>query len=648
MDQAVEQLQDEKNISYYVRSLPFQLLWRVFFVFLLLNSVTRLGLMIFNQETTAFLPQYALAIFGFGFLYDVSVGLWSCLPIVLCLLCISWSSWFKRYSWIIFSVIVTLSIFSWCFVSVSEFVFWNEFASRFNFIAVDYLIYTREVIGNINESYAMTPILAGLAGFAGLVSWALIARLRAIKEQFLPLSISKLFRVGVLASYIGLASLLTWTVKTDWKDVLTRFQHAQLAGNGVWEFFYAFRFNQIDFQRFYATLTEPLAHMLIQKEFSDPALYHWRANQAHPIEHLVRAEGEEKHLNVVMVSIESLGAEYIGSLGGQKGLTPYFDQLAKEGLFFTQLYATGTRTVRGLEALTLSVPPTPGHAVPMRPRNKNLFTLGGVFNTKGYDSVYIYGGYSYFDNMKNFFSGNGYTVIDRTAIQPEEISHETVWGVADEDLFKLVLKQMDERLAKPAAKPVFMHVMTTSNHRPFTYPSGRIDIPSGSGRAGAVKYTDYAIGQFVEAVKKKPWFNNTLFVFVADHTSIGRGQAHLSMDRYHIPMVMYAPSLLSPQKIETRASQIDVAPTILGRLNWSYTSEFFGRDILKGQGSPIFMANYQTVGFVDQNNVLVELRPKKSIKVMNAKSTEPSVVADHGSTVSRAIAFYQIAAGMYR
>ncbi len=118
--------------------------------------------------------------------------------------------------------------------------------------------------------------------------------------------------------------------------------------------------------------------------------------------------------------------------------------LAREGLLFTQLYATGTRTVRGLEALALSLPPTPGHSVVKRPNNDHLFTVGEVFAEKGYEPLYLYGGYGYFDNMEHFFGGNGYTVIDRTALDKADIHYENIWGVADEDLFTLTLRELDQ------------------------------------------------------------------------------------------------------------------------------------------------------------------------------------------------------------
>jgi phosphoglycerol transferase MdoB-like AlkP superfamily enzyme len=321
--------------------------------------------------------------------------------------------------------------------------------------------------------------------------------------------------------------------------------------------------------------------------------------------------------------------------------------LAHEGLLFTQLYATGTRTVRGLEALSLSVPPTPGHAIVKRPNNGGLFTLGEVFRSKGYEPLYLYGGYGYFDNMNTFFAGNGYTVVDRRALAPADIHFENIWGVADEDLFTLALRELDTR--DQAGKPFFAHVMTTSNHRPFTYPEGRIDIASKTGRDGGVKYTDWAIGNFMDQARKKPWFDNTLFVIVADHTHKGRGRQELPPENYHIPMVILAPKHIQPGRVNTLASQIDVAPTILGLLNFNYESKFYGHDILReGREHPrALLANYQTVGYYEQGRV-VELKPNQRTRVVMASdgSLAPNDALS-ASLTAEAISYYQLASEAY-
>ncbi|MDZ7651516.1 MAG: LTA synthase family protein [Burkholderiaceae bacterium] len=354
-----------------------------------------------------------------------------------------------------------------------------------------------------------------------------------------------------------------------------------------------------------------------------------------------------KRLNVVLVSVESLSADFLGAFGNRDGITPRLDALAAESLFFTDLYATGTRTVRGLEALTLSVPPTPGHSIVKRPDNANLFSLGGVLAAQGYEPIYLYGGYSYFDNMQAFFGGNGYTVIDRSSLAKDEISYENIWGVADEDLFKLSLRELDRRHA--AGTPFFAHVMTTSNHRPFSYPAGRIDIAPGTGRNGAVKYTDWAIGQFIDQAKTRPWFDDTVFVIVADHCASSRGKTDLPPDRFHIPLLVYAPKHIAPRRIDTMASQIDVAPTLLALLNVSYRSKFFGRDILTdGARQPrALLANYQTVGLL-QLDALVELRPKRQVRVIDPATgaVQPND-AQSQAAVQRAIAYYEGASSAF-
>jgi phosphoglycerol transferase MdoB-like AlkP superfamily enzyme len=417
-----------------------------------------------------------------------------------------------------------------------------------------------------------------------------------------------------------------------------------LAGNGYYDFARAFRSNDLDYQTFYRTIADSDADRQVRQEFEEAHSTAVFTNGAHPLERKITAAGPPKPLNVVLVTIESLGSDFVESFGGKPGLTPNLDRLGAEGLRFTSMYATGTRTVRGLEALSLSVPPTPGHAVLTRKNNKGFQTLGGVLKQEGYEPLFIYGGYSYFDNMKDFFGGNGYTVVDRTSLARSDISHETIWGVADEDLFKMVTREMDARAG--SGQKVFAHVMTTSNHRPYTYPEGRIDIPSKSGRDGAVKYTDWAIGNFIKEASTRPWFKDTMFLFIADHTSHSRGRTDLPPENYRIPLIVYAPALLAPRTIDTVASQIDVGPTILALLNVSYTSRFFGQDILsEGQAHQrALMANYLTVGHME-NGVVVELSTKRRARVLEA-STGRELPADNEAGVSaieEAISYYQVA-----
>jgi phosphoglycerol transferase MdoB-like AlkP superfamily enzyme len=609
--------------------------------FLAFNALVRLALAAFNGEPSFFLPWQIVPAMLIGALFDLGAATFFLAPLAVLL---AW--WPARYPAAL-KILLALLLLPLCglavLVGAAELVFWNEFASRFNFIAVDYLIYTNEVIGNIRESYNM-PLLLSLATIASLALWWVILRragpLASVPAGGLAVR-SRAALVWMLAPLVAFGAL-----DARYKEFSPDAQLNEIAGNGYYDFWHAFRTNEIDYERFYRTLPVERAAQVLAHEL-DPARPAAEVSRL-PFERTVAARGPEKRLNVVLISVEALSADFLAAFGNREGLTPRLDRLAGEGMLFTRLYATGTRTVRGLEALTLSTPPIPGHSIVKRPDNDRLFSLGEIFRQKGYEPLYLYGGYAYFDNMEVFFSGNGYTVIDRTALKPEEITFENIWGVADEDLFGLAIGELDKRHA--ARRPFFAHIMTVSNHRPFAYPAGRIDVPSGTSREGGVKYTDFAIGQFIDRARAKPWFDRTLFVIVADHTHKGRGRTELPPENYHIPLIVYAPGHVPPRRIDTIASQIDVGPTILGVLDFSYRSRFFGHDILReGANHPrALLANYQTVGYY-RDGIVVELKPRRRHRIVDAATgRERAEDARSARLTDEAISYYQLASRAYK
>jgi phosphoglycerol transferase MdoB-like AlkP superfamily enzyme len=630
---------------YALMSGRFRIVALVLGAYLAVNSLVRLGLLAFNGDWSLLSPLHLVPILGIGFIFDAAAAVWWLIPFAL--FAALWPDGPRSQAWLasVFGLLVGAAFLSWTFVGVSEFVFWNEFASRFNFIAVDYLIYTREVIGNIRESYDLRPMFAGI----GIVTLIMLAfawpRIRLAAE---PAGMSWSARLGRLAIFLLLPAILFFAVDARYKEYSSHAQGTQLAGNGHYEFWHAFRTNEIDYAQFYKTAATERVYKVLRSEFEHIGPQRFAEGSKLAVERDVVGHGPEKHLNVVLITVESLSAEFLAAFGNQENLTPRLDGLATEGMLFTRLYATGTRTVRGLEAVTLSIPPTPGNSIVKRPDNDRLHTLGEVFADHGYEPLYIYGGYGYFDNMNAFFGGNGYTVIDRTAIPKEAIHMENIWGVADEDLFALALGEIDQRAV--AGKPLFAHVMTTSNHRPYTYPEGRIDIPSGTGRNGAVKYTDWAIGDFIDRARGKPWFKDTVFVILADHTAAGRGKTDLPVEKFLIPMIVYSPGNIAPQRIDTLASQIDVGPTLLAVLNFSYRSYFFGHDILADgpKHQRAFLANYQTVGYLE-DDILVELRPQRRWRLVDPVSGNELKESPRGKELlDEAISYYAGASDAYR
>jgi len=351
----------------------------------------------------------------------------------------------------------------------------------------------------------------------------------------------------------------------------------------------------------------------------------------------------------VLIMVESLSAEFLGAYGSTKGLTPNLDRFAREGLKFTNAYATGTRTVRGLEAVSVGTPPVPGQSIVRRPDNDRLMTVGGLLGQQGYASSFVYGGYGYFDNMNAYFAGNDYHVVDRVDFPKSTIVFENIWGVADESLFANVIRVIDDNAAR--GKPSFTHVMTTSNHRPFTYPDGRIDIPSPGGRDGGVKYTDWAIGKFIDDARSKPWFDETLFVIVADHCASAAGKTKLPVGGYRIPIIFYAPKLLHPGEFTGTMSQIDLAPTILDVLRADGDDDFFGRSVfeLPAIAPRAFISNYQELGYL-KNGVLTVLSLNRKIAAFRVDPvTFESVAMPVDRTLAdEAVAYYQTASRAFR
>ena len=360
------------------------------------------------------------------------------------------------------------------------------------------------------------------------------------------------------------------------------------------------------------------------------------------------ATAPEQPRNIVLITIESMSASYLERFGSEERLTPVLDSLCRSGLSFDRLYATGNRTVRGLEALTLSLPPSPGQSLIKRPGNKRHTSVGEVLAAQGYDVLYFYGGNSYFDNMESFFGGNGYRIVDQKSYRPEEIGFANIWGVSDEDAYRKAIRTLDTLAA--GGRPFFAHIMTVSNHRPFTFPAGRIPEERVHTRKGGVMYSDYALGEFFRAAAREPWFDRTIFLVTADHCASSAGKTELPLDKYHIPAVIFAPGFVQPQTESRIVSQIDLMPTLLDLLGISYEAPFYGRSVFDpAYAERAFVATYQDLGYIERG-VLTVLSPVRRVEQYDIRPTawephrtEPRERID-SAAVNHAVAYYQSAA----
>ena len=575
--------------------------------------------MLLMTDSVSLSSTELLKMFGLGLIYDLTA--WSLMSIPLTLILSLRRNRLIKISVFFFDFMTVL-------IAVALVLFFREFGTNFNFIAVDYLIYTHELLGNIWQSFNIPLIIITILLLTTLIY--------ILQEKIVPLGFDrrsgrKNFNTssGSIWIIVFVPLILVPIVQSSWRDSVSDNRYnVEIAGNGYYEFVCAYFTNELDYETFYMT--------------KDNINF----NPETQVDNLNELSNIKP--NVIMITVESLNAEYMSIFGGT-GLTPRLDNLVDESYIFTRMYATGTRTVRGLEALTLSLPPTPGQSIVRRENNDNLSCLGDAFKQNGYERDFIYGGYGYFDNMNAFFAGNGYTVKDRTDISDNEIVHETIWGVADEVLFTQVLKSMDEHYSK--GNKAFEMVMTTSNHRPFTFPEGRIEMPDGT-RPAAVKYTDWAIGDFLERASTKPWFNDTIFVIIADHQALAAGKSTLPINCYHIPCLIYAPNLISPGKCERLISQIDLAPTLLGMLGLSYSEKFLGHDINKVNESDdrVFISTYQMLGYIKNDTLIVLTPDKKAVayRINDWDTSDYTAIEVDSVLLDEAINYYQGAAELFK
>lgn len=561
---------------------------------------------------------------------------------IICILLMVWIATFlirflvlkirKRWMQTAFALMLCVYVALTVFNCVAEYFFWAEFNVRYNFIAVDYLVYTQEVIGNIFESYSMTPIIGSVVAVSAAIMWFIFRKDIRNATDFR----EEKWKLRCSIVYLPLTAIAAMLLGFN-----TRFQETdntylnELQANGVYKFYQAFLANQLEFGKFYQTLPDEEADAIIAGIYGT-------------IPRMVSAPDSvaESRRNVILITIESLSADYMERYGNDRHLTPSLDTLAAHSLTFDRAFATGNRTVRGLEAVTLSLPPSPGQSIVKR--EKNVYpSVADVFRSKGYDTYYFYGGNAYFDNMESFFGGNGYTIVDRKSYTPDEVSLETIWGVCDEDGFDKVVSTLDKRFAK-TDKPVFAHVMTISNHRPFIYPEGKVSIPSAKKkRDGGVQYTDYAVGRFVTEARKHKWGRDAIFVIVADHCASSAGLTDLPPGNYHIPAMIYSPGFIEPRAVDKTVSQIDLMPTLFALMGFDYKSDFYGFNVLDSNYSPrAFMATYQDLGYLEGDTLTV-LSPLNRIRQYAIRPTaedafhaEPAEKISEGAA-RRATALYQ-------
>jgi phosphoglycerol transferase MdoB-like AlkP superfamily enzyme len=582
-----------------------------------------------------------------GLQRDVFVASLMAVPPLLYLWVLPESIWRRRWHRYLFWSVGAVCVFLLLFLMVTEYFFFEEFKSRFNTVAVDYLIYPHEVFVNIWESYHTGIVIAVLAIITGCWVWFCSRRFAPMWDH----AVSRRTRGVALGIAVVLVVVLLPTVSLQPPHVSKNRTVNELANDGFLSFFSAFWTHQLDYAAFYRTIGKAEAYEIARKLLSEPNTKFLEDGLS--IRRAVSGDPARPKLNVVIILEESLGSPFWGCLGRTNSLTPHMDHLATtEGILFTNIYASGNRTVRGMEGVLSSFPPLPGDSIVKRHLSDNVETLARVFRRDGYTNLFLYGGRGLFDSMRSYAVRNGY----HRFIEQSDFEHptfSTVWGVCDEDLFNRGIEEL-HRLSE-ANQPFFATMLTVSNHKPYTFPEGK--IPDRQGRRGsAVKYADYALGKFFEKARSEPFWTNTVFVVVADHGARVYGKQTIPIHSYEIPVVVLGPAVVKePARVGTLGCSLDVGPTVLGLVGRPYESLFFGRDLLRlgpGEGRVLLNHNRDIGMLTHERLVVLGLMQNLEFYSGEPKQVQMSLLADAPSPSDlefsrECMALYEVADDLY-
>lgn len=300
--------------------------------------------------------------------------------------------------------------------------------------------------------------------------------------------------------------------------------------------------------------------------------------------------------NVVLILMESFSAQVVGALGGEQ-VTPNLDSLAKEGILFSNIYAASDRSDKGLVATIAGYQVLPGYSIIQYPEKaQSLSFLPRELKEAGYGNLtYMYGGDMGFKGMNSFVVLAGFEEVIAIDDFPASTRGKK-WGVHDEYTFDRLLAEMEN--SSREEKPFFKYFFTLSSHEPFDVPMERVN---SDPYLNSVYYTDRCLGRFIEGVKAKGLWDNTLFVLIADHGTPGPAKATSQMkERYHIPMIWAGGALAAGDTVvATVGSQKDMVATLLNQLSIPSEKFTFSRDLLSpAAGEYAFFTYSDAFGYI--------------------------------------------------
>ncbi|KMK50888.1 hypothetical protein RO21_09505 [[Actinobacillus] muris] len=580
---------------------------------LIVLSLSRLGLALWQAEritavngwTTLFLQGIRIDIVSICYLFGT--------PALLTILLWHNNTLGKIWFVILRLWLTACSVFI-LFMEVATPAFIETYDFRPNRLFIEYLLYPKEVFTMLANGH-LTAVLLSLISVvvATVIYWRLAKRvtqnITEISWKWRPLLALLVIALSILGARSSFAHRgINPAMVAFSGDPLVN----SLVLNSGYSVLYAVQQlkDEEKSSEQYGKMTEAEMLAIVKKSRNRPESDYISAD----IPTLTRnpASYQGKRRNIVIILQESLGAQFIGTLGG-KPLSPNFDRLANEGWLFENIYATGTRSVRGIEAITAGFTPTPARStVKLTKSQTGFFTIAELLRRQGYQTSFLYGGEKHFDNMASYFYGNGFeTIIDEKAYKQSKF--KGTWGMSDEDLFDKAHETFNT-LAK-TDKPFFSLVFTSSNHDPFEFPDGKIALydKEKQTRNNAAKYADYALGYFFDLAKQSDYWQDTLFLVVADHDSRVNGADLVPIYNFHIPALILGEGI-EPKRDNRLVSQIDMPPTLLSLAGVSSDYPMIGFDLTQNVNpNRAFMQYDQTQAMLKGQDVII-LQPNTEPK----------------------------------
>ena len=557
----------------------------LFFTCVVLLSVVQRAVVLagHNERVASANSGQLLQSFVVGLRFDLVVAGLLTTPVVA-VVALAPPGWLtrRRLRWTV-SLLCAALLAITCFAGVADYFFFSEFDERLNHKALQYLDqpYTYQVIWN---SYPVIPAVLGTLLILAGAAWAFqrVAFRRAfddfhLRGRILCSTIQALILIVAIRGSLGPKAINAGPAYFSTSPTL-----AQLTLNPL----YTLREAALSMTYRSEDLADHLPLLPEDEAFDVTAKLLFRpedesaGDPRNPLRRITDTGKPQSDYNVVLVVLESLSWHYIGSLGGDARLTPNFNRMCDEGILMTRCFAVGDRTTRGFAGIVSSHPDLPGRSVTTRIEAAgNFLTLGRLLQRRGYQTMFVYAGQPMYDHRQSFLRSNGY---DRLVFEDEfdRRTFRTELGWCDEDLFNEALDQF----SRIGGKPFHAALLTLSFHRPYHVPAGRVPPPDFRPRRAehveAIRYTDWAIGQFVDRARQQPWFDRTLFVFVADHAG-GYAEYPVNATVYRVPFLLYGPKILSGGKrVDTICSQTDVIPTVMSVLGGSFEHCCFGSNVL--------------------------------------------------------------------